>query len=196
MFSGIGKGTNQLDACRRYAPSSVAEVLIVEIRTWSDAYSIQEQIVRIVSMICRRGPIVAGTTSIVGRRATGAAGVEEVSRIFAPPIRSFSGRLIRSRTTHIHIKFSISITSIVPYRYTPSFRTDGCSVMVSTGIVCSISYYCMPGVVVTVAVSIYVGVSGVCCSLASVIVIVSWESVAWVITRNSVLTFYVVFGCI
>ena len=48
-----------------HAPSSVAVVLIVVIRTWIDVRTIQVQIVRIVSIVRRRGPIVAVATPIV-----------------------------------------------------------------------------------------------------------------------------------
>ena len=48
-----------------HAPSSVAVVLIVVIRTWIDVRTIQVQIVRIVSIVRRGGPIVAVATPIV-----------------------------------------------------------------------------------------------------------------------------------
>lgn len=48
-----------------YAPSSAAEVLIVIIRTWKDARTIQVQIVRIDGTERRGGPIVAAATPIV-----------------------------------------------------------------------------------------------------------------------------------
>ena len=64
MFSGIGKGTNQLEACRRYAPSGQTDVLSVVTGTWDHVGAIQVQIVRSVSTAGCRGQIVAVATPI------------------------------------------------------------------------------------------------------------------------------------
>ena len=63
------------------APNTKAEVLTVATRTWADNRARQVQVVRIVVIVRSRRPIVPVATSIVRRRTSEAAGVEEVVRI-------------------------------------------------------------------------------------------------------------------
>ena len=58
--------------------------------------------------------------------------------------------------------------------------------MVTASIMCSISYSSSPGVVVTIGIGIYVCIASVFCSLLGVEIVVAWESVALIASRNSV----------
>ena len=63
------------------APNTQPVALKGDICTWVYAGAIQVQIVAIADIDRSRRPIVAGRPSIVGRRRSEAAGVEEVVRI-------------------------------------------------------------------------------------------------------------------
>ena len=59
-------------------PNTLPVVLIVVIGTWVYAGTIQDQVVATVVTVRSRRPIAAARASIVGRRRTEVAGVEEV----------------------------------------------------------------------------------------------------------------------
>ena len=59
------------------ATYGVPVVLVVVVRTWVDVRSVEVQVVRVVTIVHSRGPIVAVRAAVVRRRAVPVAGEQE-----------------------------------------------------------------------------------------------------------------------